>query len=295
MKIFSIDPCRMFVTLMATILAIFITTPGRTQDKSTGSEKSGTTIHLKVVKDKDGKTTTLDTTINFSSPVDREEIREMIHKLKNDMKEMKLDIKNLGYDMQLELEGIDGMDSLEKEMDQVIVLKNRGKGGDIRIHKGPRGYNYNYQFRCPELQDLSEWECPGDAAFDISIPRPDRRIMDLRRDEGGSLNDLLGDIPMDRVKSYSIKDRKNGKRIVIDLEDGPWPVVRDHVVVIGGDRQRVQQRHTTGEKNVRVIVTPKHDQEEFEKQEGKAPEVIPENPTKNERQESGSSEETPKI
>ena len=37
---------------------------------------------------------------------------------------------------------------------------------------------------------------------------------------------------MDRVKSYSIKNTRNGKRIVIDVEDGPGFDRRDRVVVI---------------------------------------------------------------
>ncbi|MBL7110394.1 MAG: hypothetical protein ISS19_00450 [Bacteroidales bacterium] len=39
------------------------------------------------------------------------------------------------------------------------------------------------------------------------------------RKKGESLNDVLGDIPMSAVKSYKIKETKNGKRIIIDVSD----------------------------------------------------------------------------
>src|ERR1035437_5383 len=49
---------------------------------------------------------------------------------------------------------------------------------------------------------------------------------------GESLNDILGDIPMDRVKSYSIKDTKDGKKIVIELKNGPMIEHHRDVVII---------------------------------------------------------------
>ena len=48
----------------------------------------------------------------------------------------------------------------------------------------------------------------------------------------GDLSDILGRIPMERVKSYSVKDRKGGKRIIIDVEDAPFFLQEDRVVVI---------------------------------------------------------------
>lgn len=295
MKIFSISPSRIFVTVVATILVIFITKPGHSQDKGSGSSKKESTIHLKIVKDDDGKTTTIDTTITYSSPVDREEIRELVHKLKGDMKEMKMNLKKEGYDIDLELENVENPDSLIDEMDNVIVLKNKGKGGDIRIHRFPRGFNYDYNFECPELPELPEWESQRDFNFDYPIPCPDHRILNFQSGERGSLNDLLGDIPMDRVKSYSIKDRKNGKRIVIDLEDGPFPVVRDRMVIVREKPQQMKYRNRGGEKNVRVIVRPKQGQEEYEIQQQKESQSAPEPSKGEERQDTKTSTEKPKI
>jgi hypothetical protein len=47
-----------------------------------------------------------------------------------------------------------------------------------------------------------------------------------------TLSDVLGDIPMSRVNSYSIKDRKNGKRIIIDIDDAPLVEKQERVVYL---------------------------------------------------------------
>ncbi|HNW72828.1 MAG TPA: hypothetical protein PKN44_04320 [Bacteroidales bacterium] len=295
MKIFSISPSRFFVTAVATILVIFITKPGRTQDTGSDSSKKESTIHLKIVKDDDGKTTTIDTTITYNSPLDREEIRELVHKLKGDMKAMKMNMKKEGYNIDLELENLENLDSLENDMDNIIVLKNKGKGGNVRIHRFPQGFNYDYDFECPELPELPEWESPEGFRFDCPVPCPDHRILNFSRGERGSLNELLGDIPMDRVKSYSIKDRKNGKRIVIDLEDGPFPVVRDRMVIVREKPQQMKQRNRGGEKNVRVIVRPQQGAEEYEMQQQKKSQATPESSKGEERPETKTSTEKPKI
>jgi hypothetical protein len=51
-----------------------------------------------------------------------------------------------------------------------------------------------------------------------------------------SLNDILGNIPLDRVKSYSIKDTKDGKRIVIELNNEPFIEHHRDVIIIRSPR-----------------------------------------------------------
>jgi hypothetical protein len=58
------------------------------------------------------------------------------------------------------------------------------------------------------------------------------------------LNDLLGDIPMDRVKSYSIRDTKDGKKIVIELKNEPF--IEHHRNVIIMHSPRPEGRHGQG-------------------------------------------------
>jgi hypothetical protein len=90
--------------------------------------------------------------------------------------------------------------------------------------------------------------------------------MRMGKDRGQSLNDVLGDIPMSRVKSYSIKDTKNGKRIVIDLENGPLVEQENKIIVIrepgrhyghGGPRHQVKViRHSNGGEMQEEITAP---------------------------------------
>jgi len=67
----------------------------------------------------------------------------------------------------------------------------------------------------------------------------------MHQGNGGSLNDLLGDIPMDRVKSYSIKDTKNGKKIVIELNNAPFIENHRNVIIIRSPRP--EGRHGQGQ------------------------------------------------
>jgi len=50
---------------------------------------------------------------------------------------------------------------------------------------------------------------------------------------GESLNDVLGDIPMSRVKSYKVIDKKGGKRIIIDIQDAPLGGDHSNVIYMG--------------------------------------------------------------
>ena len=69
-------------------------------------------------------------------------------------------------------------------------------------------------------------------------------------DNEPTLADLLGDIPMERVKSYTIKDRKNGKRIIIEIDDAPLMEKQDRVIYIQGN-----QRHPSTK--VQMIKAPR--------------------------------------
>jgi hypothetical protein len=73
------------------------------------------------------------------------------------------------------------------------------------------------------------------------------------QDGGQTLSDIIGDIPMDRVKSYSIKDKKNGKRIVIDIEDAPL-MERDNRVIILRNTPAVAPRGDRHDRDVKVII-----------------------------------------
>ena len=86
---------------------------------------------------------------------------------------------------------------------------------------GMGGVVYGHEMRVPREFDREIFnECmPGPQGFAI----PNR---------GESLNDVLGDIPMSRVKSYKVIDKKGGKRIIIDIQDAPLGSDHPNVICI---------------------------------------------------------------
>jgi|GEM_PF-3632394 len=106
---------------------------------------------------------------------------------------------------------------------------------------------------CPGLEDLDEIELEGiapgqimeDCFWEQRGPGLERRVIRSGGDRQ-TLNDVLGDIPMDRVVSYSIKDRKGGKRIIIDLNDAPLFEKNERVIIIR-DQARMPRN-----KNIRI-------------------------------------------
>jgi hypothetical protein len=159
-------------------------------------------------------------------------------------------------------------DSVNREIEKVIELGKSGKQAHVKIKGMPKEFNYNFEIPslpdCPmALNDLNEIEFEGDGTghgmedlmWEEMTPAPRLRIH--RNERGGqSLNDLLGDIPMDRVKNYSIKDTRNGKRIVIDLNDEPVVDRKSNVIVIREPGIRPHAMHQPPHRRVRVTVNP---------------------------------------
>jgi hypothetical protein len=215
---------------LATILAIFITRPAASQE--TAKNESHKTIMLKVVSDDNGKTTVIDTVMEMNDSF--------------------------------------MADSIQREIEKVIMLGTGGKHARIKYHNMPEGFSYNFDVPCPPdcVMDLDELE---DLDFEGMAPCGEMgNFMWSGRDgapgckvirsegKGQSLSDMLGDIPMDRVVSYSIKDRKGGKRIVIDLNDAPMFEKQEKVIVIR-EPGRVQRNRNHGERQVKVIVNTDDD------------------------------------
>ena len=176
---------RFKITLVIAVvaaMAIFVTRPVFSQE--TAKKESQKKIVLKVIRDDNGNTTVIDSTFNLSDSV--------------------------------------SMDSIQKEIDKVIVLSNDSKHGHVRFHHVPKGFTYNFDMPAPpecsmDMEGLEDMECEGmspgcdmeDCCGDRMMPGMHQRMM-RSGGQGQTLNDLLGNIPMDRVVGYSIKDRKNG-------------------------------------------------------------------------------------
>lgn len=189
----------------ALVLAIFIT--GQAFSQATDRNESHKKMVIKIISDDNGTTTIIDTTmvVNDSTMID----------------------------------------SIKQEIDKVIELGKGNKHCRFKVQKMPEGFNYKFEMPCPpecprDIEELEgmDWESiqHGQDMEEYMCDRIARGIdlRDVRSGKHGqTLNDLLGEIPMDRVVSYSIKDRKNGKRIIIDLNDAPMFENQERIVVIG--------------------------------------------------------------
>jgi len=230
----------------ASILAIFITRPAHSQEAA--KKESGKTITLKIISDDNGKTTIIDTTMEMADSAI--------------------------------------VDSITNEINKVIIMGKGGRHARIKMRNMPEGFNYNFEIPpIPEntmaLEDLDriEWEGsdPGyneeDFLWQGRASHPERRIMRFD-DQRQMLSDILGDIPMDRVASYSIKDRKGGKRIVIDLNDAPLIDRPDRVIVIREPARMKRYKHNP-ERQVKVIVNTDDDEQTKVVTESSSSETVP--------------------
>jgi len=250
---------RRIITGMIAFMFIFILKPGKSQETDSTDLDKKSTVKLKIVNTKNGKTVVLDTTIYSDIPFDREELGDLMDDLRDDMKSLKKEFEDLDLDMDIDISNMDELDSLVKEKSKVIVIGKDGKKAKIRIGGHPeRGYRYNYDYDCDSPRAFRWYGGDGLGEFDFGIPLPPDvpAIMRYGGKNQGTLNDLLGDIPMDRVKNYQIKEKKNGKRIIIDLENGPLVETRDNMVIVRSDRKPVHLRYRHPAKRVKVIVEP---------------------------------------
>lgn len=133
-----------------------------------------------------------------------------------------------------------GMDS-----EQMKALINDMK--DVQVEVGDMDFKFNVP--CPPDCMMHPEEFAG---FDWQEMVPKTEMRRFRFDQGGqTLSDVLGNIPMERVKSYSIKERKGGKRIVIDVDDATFSDQNDRVIVIRHkDCKGTPDRRNTMEKKI---------------------------------------------
>ncbi len=225
-------------------LTIFITRPGFSQDTTKTKGDKKVRIVAKIVEDKDGKRHEFDTTINLDRKLRPGEEQEM-------MREFEMRFKDLGdkmKDLEVELNEIrfpdsGMMDSVQRLTERAFRLRGGPRNFHFQRNFGPRAFNYDYNFNMPDIAEppqpfigeFNEETAPG--MFNEENPGMFKR-------RGESLNDLLGDIPMERVKSYSIKDTKDGKRIIIELNKEPIIEHQREVIIIRSPRP--EGRHGEG-------------------------------------------------
>ena len=223
---------------IALLLTIFITRPAFSQEQA--KKEQHKKIIMKIVTDDNGKTTIIDTTMEMPDSA--------------------------------------MSDSVRAEIEKVIEMNHHGKHSRMKIHKMPEGFSYDFEMPClPDcpmnMETMEDFDLEGmvpgmdqeDFMWDRSAPGPDCRVM-RSGNHGQTLSDILGDIPMDRVVGYTIKDRKNGKRITIDLNDGPMFERQDRVIVIR-EPARMHRNMNRGDRQVKVIMNAEDDDTKVGKSE----------------------------
>lgn len=227
MKNISPTHFRPALWILPALLAIFIIRPAAAQEKQ-GGEK---TIKIKIVKDVDGEKTIIDTVFATDQNLDSKELQVIMKGIQKKMKEgneeldaANKELKKIQYEMTLSMADSMLKDSIGKYTMKIFTLD------DDEDDDGEGGQFYNYRFKAP-CNEFSEY-FDNSNQFHWQGRHGNQMYLNMKESDEATLSDLLGDIPMERVKSYTVKERKGGKRIVIDLEDAPLVEKQDRVIYI---------------------------------------------------------------
>jgi hypothetical protein len=231
MKNFTCLPMkRTFPAFVLLVVLIFLVKPGFSQDTIKKKEDSGR-VKLLIKVDKDGKSRTIDTTFTLTGPMDEKYLEDFLKDYKDSMK----DFADQMHDMEINIKamGIPDsamMDSLGRIEKKFEIIARAGHGRD-----GCRGtdpsFRFDYDFALPDLPEPPAPPSPP-RAWGFGHGFDDGFFEDDHRNGAGTLSDMLGVIPMDQVKSYSIKNTKDGKKIVIEISNDPLMGRHDKIVII---------------------------------------------------------------
>lgn len=259
---------------LSIVLTIFITHPGFSQDTTKTKGNKKVKIIAKVITDKDGKTQEFDTTINLNRDLKPGEEKEMLKNFEKRFGDLDDQMKDLEIQLNaMNLPDSGMMDSIMQLTEKAMKLRGNLGKYHFRHNFSPRAFNYNFDFDIPDIPEPPE--PPMIEEFDEGTPGMlHNRMQGMMRGKGESLNSVLGDIPMDHVKSYSIKETKHGKKITIELNDEPLVEHQQKVIIMRSPRPEMRhmqnQRHKMQMQKRRMI--RQHDQEQKqleEKQETK--------------------------
>jgi len=213
-------------------LTIFITRPGFSQDTTKTKGDKKIKMVTRVVEDKNGKRLEYDTTINLDRRLKPGQEKGIMREFEIRFKDLDDQMKDLEVELnEMRLPDTGMMDSIQRLTERAFRFRGGPGNAHFRRNFSPRTFKFDYNFDFPEspeppqplIEELNEENAPG--MFNEENPG-------MFKGKSESLNDLLGDIPMDRVKSYSIKDTKDGKRIIIELNKEPFIEHHRDVIIL---------------------------------------------------------------
>ena len=227
---------RNIVTVIgiAVALVIFITRPGYSHNQQKDSTKGEKKYRItaKIIEDKDGKKQEFDTTINLNHPIDPREEKEMMKEFEHRFRDIGDQMKDLEEEMHASSLPDSGMMDSVRNYTQHFMKSWKGPGKFHLRHMDPDKFDYDFDFSLPEPPEppmppsMKEFDDKDlHKIFDYREINPSRR-------DRQTLNDVIGDIPMDNVKSYSIRETKDGKRITIELKKDPIIERHENVIIL---------------------------------------------------------------
>jgi hypothetical protein len=266
------------VVLITGLLTFSLSCYVEAQDSTKSKEKEGVVV-LKIKKDDNGKTTVIDTTFTITTPGGHKELEEYLRKQEEESDDLGEEFDNI----EVYLDMADFSDSI---INDSVIKHLRFAGKDIRSpryrwHNKPGEFDYQFDIPCPP--DVPPPPFHGYEGFEGEYwPGCDMRLFNYDN-KRQTLADIIGDIPMDRVKGYSIKERKNGKRIIIDIEDAPLIENHDRVIIIR-EPGRVPRYRDHSDRQMKVII--KSDDLKQMKKQSESPSTPPPDGKKEKRDES---------
>lgn len=245
---------------LSIVLTIFITHPGFSQDTTKTKGDKKVRIIAKVITDKDGKTQEFDTTINLNRDLKPGEEKELLGDFEKRFGDLGDQMKHLEIEMNdMNLPDSGMMDSIQQLTEKAMKLSGHMGKYHFRHNISPHAYNYNFDFDIPDVPEPPQ---PLIEEFDDDAPGMlHDRIQGMMNNREGSLNSVLGDIPMDHVKSYSIKETKHGKRITIELNDEPLIERQEKVIIMRSPRPEMRHRQNQRHQIQKRIIIRQGDQE----------------------------------
>ena len=270
------------IAALCMILVISSSSPASAQDSKTG--KSGSTssapqkskvkksesvtvtamdamngkegkYRILIIKDEDGKKTKIDTVFYTNDKVDSKEIDKLMEAMHVRVGDMDERLK----DLQVFISTDNDSSMIDSTGHHKFIYKFNGNGccPNGWAKAGPHAFRYNFELPdVPEPPDFPD----GFAGEYFNQWTPGPRVIAMPN-KGQSLSDVLGDIPMSRVKAYKIIDKKGGKRIVIDVEDGPSFDGGSQVIIMDGSSRHTMRAPRGHQKNMEVIINTGDDDE----------------------------------
>lgn len=199
------------------LFTIFIIKTTNAQNTGTNEKGKEKTIILKVVTDKNGEKTVIDTIFTIPEGSDFPEGINLKKKIIEEMEGLEGEMKELQLQMFVDETDSTLMDSLQKSVGKMLLI-TKGPKDRIRIHcekPGEPDFDLDVPCKLEQLRKLKDFDYQRSES---NWRDPDKRIYRFKN-KGKTLSDIIGEIPMESVRNYSVKDTKYGKKIVIEIED----------------------------------------------------------------------------